>query len=85
MRVESREHAGNGLGDELLVVDGLDVVALDAPEHLGERAQLVDRQRRRSARLRDRGQIERNHYAQHYAERENSQLPHFSTHVWPLK
>ena len=80
MRVEPREHAGNGLGDELPVVDGFDVVALDASERFGERAQLVNRQRRRSARLRDRGEIERNHYAQHYAERQNSQLPHFSTH-----
>ena len=70
MRIEPREHAGDGFGDELLVVDRLDVVALDAAEHFGERAQLFDRQRSEHVALRDRREIERNHHAQAYAKRD---------------
>ena len=43
MRIESRQHAVDRFGDELLVLDRLDVVALDAAEDFGERAQLFDR------------------------------------------
>ena len=43
VRVESREHSGNRLGDELLVFDRLDIVGFDAPEHFGERPQFLDR------------------------------------------
>jgi hypothetical protein len=49
MRIEPRQHAVDGLGDELLVLHRLDVVRLDRAEHLGEGAQLLDRQR--AARL----------------------------------
>src|SRR5207244_9511911 len=46
MRIEAGEHAVDRLGDELLVLDRLDVVGLDRAEHFGERPQLLDRQRR---------------------------------------
>ena len=45
MRVEAGDHAGDGVGDQLLLVDRLDVVALDHAEHGGELLQLLERQR----------------------------------------
>ncbi len=45
MGIESGQHAVDGLGDELLVLDGLDVVALDLAEDLAEGAQVFDGQR----------------------------------------
>jgi hypothetical protein len=44
VRVEPAEHAADGAGEQLAVVDVLDVVALDAAEDLGEGAQVVERQ-----------------------------------------
>jgi hypothetical protein len=44
MRVEARQHAVDRFLEELLVLDRLDVVALDAAEHLAEEAQVVDRE-----------------------------------------
>ena len=58
MRVEAGQHAVDRFGDELLVLDRLDVVALDRAEHLGEGAQLLDRQRRARRALGDRREIE---------------------------
>ncbi len=43
MRVESGKHPGNRLLHQLLVIDGLDVILLDGPEHLGELADLLER------------------------------------------
>ena len=50
VRVEPGDHAGDGVGDQLLLVDRLDVVALDHAEHGGELLQLLQRQRRQRAR-----------------------------------
>ncbi len=47
MRIEPGQHAVDGFSDQLLVFDRFNVVALDASEHFGERAQLFDRQRQR--------------------------------------
>ena len=44
MRIEIGDHAGDGAIEQLLVVEGLDVVALDDGKHAGELAQLVERQ-----------------------------------------
>ena len=44
VRVQSRHHAVDGLGNQFLVVDGLDVIRLDPAVYLGEGAQLVQRQ-----------------------------------------
>ena len=49
MRIEAGQHAVDGFGDELLVFDRLDIIALDAAEHFGEGAQFLDRQRHRRA------------------------------------
>jgi hypothetical protein len=43
VRVEPREHAGDGLLHELLVVHRLDVVGLDRAEHVGELADFLER------------------------------------------
>ena len=45
VRIEARHHAGDGIGDQLLVVDGLHIVALDHAEHGGKLLQLFERQR----------------------------------------
>ena len=44
MRIEVGEHAGNGIGDHLLVFDRLDIALLDGAVDLGEGAQLVNGQ-----------------------------------------
>ena len=49
MRVEAGDHAGDGIGDELLLVDRLDVVGLDHAEHRGELLQFFERQGRQRA------------------------------------
>ena len=53
VRIQAGQHAVDGFGDQLLVVDRLDVVALDAAEDLGEGTQFLDRQRPGSVPLRD--------------------------------
>jgi hypothetical protein len=47
MGVEAGQHAVDGLGDELLVLDRLDVVTLDLAEDFAEGAQILDGQRLR--------------------------------------
>ena len=44
VRVESRQHALDGILEQRLVVDGFDVVVLYLDEDLGEDAQILDRQ-----------------------------------------
>jgi hypothetical protein len=44
MRVESRQHAADGILDQGLVLDLLDIVLLDASEDIGEGSQRVERQ-----------------------------------------
>src|SRR5690606_3514623 len=44
VRIQVRHHAGNGVVDEGLVVDRLDVVVLDGGEHVAELTELVERQ-----------------------------------------
>jgi hypothetical protein len=46
VRVEAGQHAGDGMGDELLVLHRLDIARLDGVEDVGEGAQFLDRQRR---------------------------------------
>ena len=53
MRVETSDHTADGLLDELLVCDRLDIERLDGSEHVGELAQFVQRQRRTRVTLGD--------------------------------
>jgi hypothetical protein len=41
VRVERGDHAGNGFGQQLLVIDLFDVIRLDETEHIGHLAQLL--------------------------------------------
>src|SRR6266571_669579 len=73
MRIEPGEHAADRFGDELLVLDRLDIVVFDRAEHLGKGAQLVHRQRKaRRLALSHGGEVEaeqdpRQHADQHQA------------------
>src|SRR6266540_1364370 len=73
VRIEPGKHAADRFGDELLVLDRLDVARLDRAEHFGKGAQLIDRQREaRRLALGDGGKIEaeqnsRQHSSEHEA------------------
>jgi hypothetical protein len=45
MRVQAGHHARNGIGDELFLIHGLDIVALDHAEHSCQLLQLFQWQR----------------------------------------
>ena len=49
MRIERADHAGDGVGDELFLVNRLDIIALDHAKHRRELLQLFQRQRRECA------------------------------------
>ena len=67
MRVQPGQHAVDRLGDQLLVFHRLDVIALDAGEHIGKGTQLLDRQRRLRFLVGDRRQVDRQRRARQYA------------------
>ena len=75
-------HAVDRFGDELLVLDRLDVVALDRAEHLGERAQLLDRQRQRAAsRCATAGEIQADSMTRcQHADQDQACLLEFAAH-----
>jgi hypothetical protein len=86
VRIEAGQHAVDGLGDELLVLDRLDIVALDPAEDLGEGAQLFYRQRQgRRALLRHRGIIEADRHADQDACSDQTELPKLSAHCLLLE
>jgi hypothetical protein len=81
MRIETGQHAVDRLGDEPLVVDRFDVVAFHASEHLGERAQLLDRQGRETGVLLcDRGKIEADCDTHQDADHNQADVMQFVTH-----
>ncbi len=80
MRVEPREHAVDRLGDQLLVLDRLDVVGLDGAEHLGEGAQLLDRQSRAPGPLGDRLEIQADEDARDRAEDDEADAAKLAVH-----
>ena len=45
MGIKIGQHAADGMGDQLLVVDGFDIPLLDGVEHLGEGSQFLDGKR----------------------------------------
>src|SRR5690606_1107224 len=80
VRVEAREHAVDRLGDEALVLDRLDVVALDRPEDVRERTQLLDGQRRVRA-IGDGLEVEADENTGHRAYDDESDVFHLASHV----
>src|SRR4029077_14685818 len=59
VRVEPVHHAVDGLLDELVVGDGLDVVALDSPEDGGKELQILVRDRQFGVALRNHREVDR--------------------------
>jgi hypothetical protein len=53
VRVQAGDHAGDRVGDQLLLVHRLDVVGLDHAEHRGQLLQFFQRQGRQRARATD--------------------------------
>src|SRR5258706_205120 len=82
MRVEAREHSVDGFLQELAILDGLDVVALDASEDLAEEAQVIDGQHhRRSLAIRDGGKMKARGDSQRGAECHETSLLKLLAHA----
>ena len=71
VRVQAGHHAGNGVGDQLLLVDRLDIVALDHAEDGRQLLQFLQRQRRQRAAC-NRLQRHRRQRAGDHAQRRSS-------------
>ncbi len=79
--VEVREHAADGMGDQLLVFDRLDIAALDRVEHFGKGAQFLDGQAGSRFLVRDRRKLQADQYAAQQSGADQpglSQLAHLS-------
>ena len=80
MRIETGEHALDGIAQQFLVFHRFDIVGLDAAEHLGERAQFVDRQRLlgllRGRALRAHGAFHGDSGADKDAQQQNQRVTH---------
>jgi hypothetical protein len=85
MRVERIHHAGDGVRQQLLVVDLLDIIALDQGVHVGQLAQLVQRQRRLAAFLRQCRVLDRGGHPGHHAEADQTDVLEFLAHAIPWK
>ena len=46
MRIQAGNHAGDGVGNELFLIDGLNIVGLDHAKYGSQLLQLFQRQRR---------------------------------------
>src|SRR5690606_8717791 len=66
VRVQVGHHAGNGIVDQGLVVDRLDIVVLDGGKHIAELPELIQRQG--AATLRERSDAQAEQYASHRAD-----------------
>ncbi len=80
MRVEAGHHALDGFGQQLLVVDRLDVLALDLPEYVRHQPQLLQGQRPRGV-LRGRGQLQRGEHAGNESRGDKADVLERLTHV----
>ena len=85
VRIQPRQHAVNGFGDELFVFDWLDVIAFDTVENFREGAQLFNRQRQHGAggaiALRHRRKVKADGDADYDASDYETELTQFVTHV----
>jgi len=70
--VQVGEHAGDGIGDEFLVLHRLDVALLDRRVHLGKGAQLLDGQAFLARLVGQGGEIEAQQRAGNEAARDQS-------------
>src|SRR6185436_8831597 len=83
MRVEAREVAVDGFGNQPLVVNRFDVVVLDPAEYFGKRAQILDRQGTRSL-LRHRGEVEADQHTENRTQNDQPDMPKFALHLYLL-
>jgi len=74
VRIQARQHAADRIGDELFVLDRLDVALLDRVEHIRVRAQLIDRQRHLHAAVGTGGKIETDQDAGDHAGHHEAEL-----------
>ena len=74
VRVEPADHAVDGLADQLVVGDGLDVVALDLAEDRGQELQVLVRDRQLRFALGDRREIQAQQHAEHRTEADEPRL-----------
>ena len=63
VRIEAGDHPVDGFADEFLVRDGFDVICLDLAEHIGQHAQIVERQTERCFAIGDGREVQRQHDA----------------------
>ena len=82
MRVQRRDHAGNGFRQEFLVFHLLDIIGLDQAEDVGQLAQLVERQRGIRDFLRHGRELQRHADAGQHAQTDQADTFDFDTHVF---
>jgi len=84
MRVQVGQHAGDCAVDQLLVVDGFDVAALDRGEYAGELAEFFEGQRATRVALGDGGQANADQDTCHdaHADQANTANFTFAAHVF---
>jgi hypothetical protein len=80
VRIERSDHAGDGVGQQLLVRHLLHVVALDQAIDIGQLAQFVQRQGRLDALLRHRRELDRGRHAGDHAEADQAEVLEFVAH-----
>ena len=80
MGVERGDHAGNGVFQQLLVFHRLDVIGLDQAKHIGQLAQLFQRQGRLDGLLRHGRKLQRHGDAGHHAQANQAGIFEFAHH-----
>ena len=80
MGVERGDHAGNGVFQQFLVFHGFDVIGLDQAKHIGQLAQLFQRQGRLDGFLRHGGKLQRHGDAGHHAQADQAGIFEFAHH-----
>ena len=83
MGVERGDHAGNGLGQQLLVVDRFYIIALDQTEYIRQLAQLFEGQRRRQRFLRNGVELQGDADAGDQTQTDQTEILEFATHFSP--
>ena len=82
MRVQRRDHAGNGFRQEFLVFHLLDIIGLDQAEDVGQLAQLVERQRGIRDFLRHGRELQRHADTGQHAQTDQADTFDFDTHIF---
>jgi hypothetical protein len=84
MRVKPVHHSVDRFLDQLLVRDGLDIIALDPAEHSREQLQVLVRNRQLGLALGDHREIERKQYAENGAQPDQPRLFPVVHRLFPL-